>query len=180
MQPKARYSTLPRRGGNAGGGTLKSSARRCTNGSKAAGIRLYNLDALDAGVDTPPEEGSTPTSVTLPLARDATARGDRSQGRSSEPERAGALTGEVLEQTEADPDTEPPPWEKYLDAETVETPAAAKPDAPAAELADPEDVDARATYDDRPNRKKPSNSLRASIAIRARARGPQDAVPMML
>ena len=72
MQPKARYSTLPRRGGNAGGGTLKSSARRCTNGSKAAGIRLYNLDALDAGVDTPPEEGSTPNSVTLPLA-DGTA-----------------------------------------------------------------------------------------------------------
>ena len=42
------------------------------------------------------------------LRHDANARGDRSQGRSSEPERAGALTGEVLEQTEAAPDTETP------------------------------------------------------------------------
>ena len=36
------------------------------------------------------------------LRHDATARGDRSQGRSSEPERAAALTGDVLEQLQLD------------------------------------------------------------------------------
>ena len=97
---------------------------------------MYNLDALDAGVDTPPEEGSTPTSVTLPLA-DGTAT------TAPPPFAASACLEELIPASSSGRGSqEPPPWEKYLDAETVETPAAAKPDTPAAELADPEDVDA--------------------------------------
>ena len=95
-------------------------------------------------------EASEREALAAKLRHDATARGDRSQGRSSEPERAGVLTGDVLEQLQL------PPWERNAwTRRAAEAPAAvplelegmpaAEPEDLAGariELADPKDVDA--------------------------------------